>query len=84
MTYSLQDAVDVLDAVAAGFPPDRATIIHGAVALALLGPQDNPELVTVLIQLEAMVLGSPESLSDGDRQRAGHLASVLRRLIGVH
>jgi hypothetical protein len=83
-TYTLQEAVDLLDAIATGEVPGADVIIHGAVALAVCGPRDHPDFVDVIGELEQLGLGRVEELPPEALERAARLATSLRRAIGVH
>jgi hypothetical protein len=84
MTYTLQEAVDVLDAIAAGDAPAAPSLIHGAVALAVCGPHDHPDFIETISDLEQLGMGVVDELSAEAVERAGRMASSLRRRIGVH
>jgi hypothetical protein len=83
MPYSLQEAVDVLDAIASGVTPSRSAIVHGAVALALRARKDDPDVAAILVKLEQLVFARSESIAEDLRQSAAQLASTLRRASGV-
>lgn len=84
MTYALQDAIDMLDSIAAGITPGRAAVVHGAVTLALHIKPDDVELVALVYELEQYILGKVDRLSAETSDRAGPMASRLRRVQGVH
>jgi len=83
-TFSIQDAVDMLDALSADVAPSRADIVHGAVALALNGPSLGDDLQPMLIALEHLILDRQSELDAPALERAGRIASKLRHLVGVH
>jgi hypothetical protein len=84
MTYSLQEAIDLLDSVAAGIYPSRAEIVHGLVALALHTKPDDLDVVLLIAGLEQFVFGHVEKVSPELAERAGPTASRLRHAVGVH
>ena len=84
MIYSLQDTIDMLDAIAAGINPGRAPVLHGAVTLALHIKADDAELVALVYELEQYVLGKVDRLSPEVEARAGLVASRLRHAHGSH
>lgn len=84
MPYPLQDAVDVLDAIAAGFNPGRAAVAHGAVVLALHVDPSDAQMMALLAELERYLMGHVDQLHTELSERAGPAASRLRRALGVH
>lgn len=84
MPYPLQDAVDVLDAIAASFNPGRAAVAHGAVTLALHIDPSDAQMVALLAELERYLTAHLDQLHPELCERAGPAASRLRHAIGVH
>ena len=78
---SLVDAASVLDDLAAGRTPDRATVIAGALALDTLvqrGSADR-ELLDAAAGLQMLATGGDLSLDATGRERAATLAVAVRR-----
>ena len=78
---SIFDAVDALDALAAGDAPDRLQVLSGALALNTLcmrGTSDR-ELIDAAAGLDALATGRKLDLDEVGRARAATLAARVRR-----
>ncbi len=84
MNYDIQDAIDMLDSIAAGITPLRPAVVHGSVTLALHIKPDDSELVALLYELEQYIAGKADRISAAAVERAGPMASRLRRAQGHH
>ena len=77
----LNDAAAVLDAQAAGVPPDRLQVLAGALALSTLcmrGTADR-DLLDAAAGLDALATGRKLELNAEGRARAAFLAARVRR-----